>query len=255
MALEGTLQDMSLVDLFQIFDSGLKTGILELNSMAHQATLCINQGQPIDATIVRHSDRGVLTQGEAAVFEILKWEDATFCFRYDPQVGERTPLIFRDSATLVMEGMRRLQEHRLPTPAITPESRFRMAAPTYNPRGDVSLDLIQWRILSQMAISNNLRQICANTGLAIDVVVQVASNLAQLGLIEVVQEPLAPPTLAPQEKRHPENPFHSAPAAATRPSTGVTPAAVAARASTGATPGVQPGKTLLNAIMRRVRGL
>src|SRR4051794_12627034 len=97
MALEGCLQDMSLVDLIQIFRMGPKTGVLLLSSGSERGVIYVSAGQLVDAAIVRGPERQVLAVGEEAVLQLLQWEDASFTFRPDPAAGERLTRIVHDS--------------------------------------------------------------------------------------------------------------------------------------------------------------
>ena len=58
MALEGTLRDMSLSDLFHVFRMGPKTGVLLLASASSRAIVYVAAGTLIDAAVVRLPDRG-----------------------------------------------------------------------------------------------------------------------------------------------------------------------------------------------------
>lgn len=244
MALEGSLEDMSVIDLFQVFRIGPKTGVLRLATTASHAMVYVDQGQPIDASIVQIGDEQPLANGEIAVLELLQWSQATFCFHHDPRVRERPPRIFRDSETLVLESLRRrheLQGH-VPQPTITLDTRLTMALLPSNGPSSVSLDLNQWRILSQIALCGTVRNICAQTQSATDEVLRISNELFALGLIEIVRETV--PTYPPPRKLTP-SPLALQPGAG---STGSMPAKTAPSIA-------RPGKTLLNAVMRRVRGL
>jgi hypothetical protein len=246
MALEGTLIDMSLVDLFQVFRMGPKTGVLQLERPDRQATLYVDQGQPIDAAIHRLPSQQVLASGETAVFELFDWDEASFCFRHDPSVSGRARQITRDSEDLVAESLRRQRqpEAAQQSPGVTLDTRLAITAPPPGSSGSVNLDLSQWRILSQIAITGNLHGVCDQNQLAPDRVLQIAADLLALGLIEIARD--AAPTCTSKRKQVPSPPSHSLPASLNG-GTGVSPKAASAAA--------RPGKSLLNAVMRRVRGL
>lgn len=246
MALEGTLTDMSLVDLFQVFRMGPKTGVLLLERPDQRATLYVDQGQPIDAMIHLLPGQQVVASGEAAVLELLDWDEASFCFQHDPSASGRARQITSDSDALVAESLRRQQEPKIAvaSPSVTLDTRLAITTPPPGSNGSVNLDLSQWRVLSQVAISGNLRGVCAQSQLAPDRVLQIATDLLAHGLIEIARD--TAPACISKRKQAPSPPSHPL-----LPSLG-SGAVMAPKAASAA---VRPGKSLLNAVMRRVRGL
>lgn len=99
----GRLQDMSLPNLIQFLELEQKDGILSLTRGAERGYLSFSKGRIANAKV------GQL-QGEAAVYRLLKWADGEF--ELEPMVGE-TPVaasITASNQSLIMEGMRRLDE-------------------------------------------------------------------------------------------------------------------------------------------------
>jgi len=243
MALEGTLTDMSLIDLFQVFRMGPKTGVLLLERPGNRATLYIDQGQPIDAAIIQQRDQRVCASGEDAVIELLGWGDASFCFRHDPAVHGRARQIARDSEMLVSASLQR-QRECAPAAAqsITLDTRLAITAPPSGSTGAVNLDLNQWRVLSQIAISGTMRGVCAQTPLAPERLLQIADGLLAIGLIEIARDPAQ--ACLSKHKQLAGLPSHPLPPSLSGAGLPAKPA-----------PAARPGKSLLNAVMRRVRGL
>ncbi|GAB4204605.1 MAG: hypothetical protein OHK0022_29930 [Roseiflexaceae bacterium] len=241
MALEGTLEDMTLEDLFQIFRTGAKSGVLLLNGEPERAVIYVSAGRLIDAALVRSLDRRIIATGDEAVIQTLQWEQANFIFRHDPAVASRPARIAHDSEWLVLEGMRRRQNPRriLPHLQITLESRLELSALPNGAEAGVNLDLNQWRILSQVPICQSLREICDHTGIAADQAIRTVSELIAIGLVEVAPPPAPVPVRA---CRSPASAL-----AQPLPALDTLPAAHSA---------AQPaGRGLLGAIMRRIRGL
>ena len=187
MALEGSLHDLSLVDLIQVFRLGLKTGVLMLVGGAERGIVYVRAGRLIDAVLVRGPDRQVIATADDAVVRLLQWEDATFTFQPDPKVDRRPARIVHDGGWLLQEGDRR-RDHpltALPHQPITPETRLALAR---LPGGAsaVSLDLDQWRLLSQVAVGKSVRDICAQAGVAPEQALVKLAELAAIGLVEIV---------------------------------------------------------------------
>lgn len=249
MALEGTLQDMSLSDLFQVFRMGPKTGVLLLVAGDERGVIYVAEGRVIDAALVRGADRSVTATQEEAVVQMLLWEDASFVFRHDPAVCARQVKIGHDAEWMVMEGMRRRDDpaRAMPYHRITLDTQLQLSPLPSSAESGVSLDVNQWRILSQISSSPNLRTICDATGIPPERAIRTVAELMAIGLVEVVVPP-APPV----RPRAPlGDPLVARPSARPlEPAMGAVPVAGIA---TGERP--QVGRGLLDAIMRRVRGL
>jgi hypothetical protein len=250
MALEGTLQDMSLSDLFQVFRMGPKTGLLLLVAGDERGIIYVAEGRVIDAALVSGADRIVTATREEAVIQMLLWEDASFVFRHDPSVCSRQVRIEHDAEWMVMNGMRRRDDpaRAMPYHRITLDTRLQLSPLPSSAESGVSLDVNQWRILSQISCSPNLRTICEATGLSPEQAIRTVAELMAIGLVEVVAPVTSPPT--------PRVPLGD-PVAAHPVGRSLDPALSATQASGIAAAGERPpvGRGLLDAIMRRVRGL
>jgi DNA-binding response OmpR family regulator len=110
--IEGSLKEVSLVDLLQIFGLNRRTGTLTLHHGDLEGTI-----QLLDGTVVS-AFQGE-TVGEKALYRILRWPEGTF--RYHPGETISTRNISRSMDALLMEGMRQLDEwssiyHLMPPP-------------------------------------------------------------------------------------------------------------------------------------------
>lgn len=248
MALEGTLQDMSLSDLFQVFRMGPKTGVLLLIAGNERGVVYVAEGRVVDAALLSGLERTVMAAAEEAVIQMMIWDDASFVFKHDPSVLSRPQRINHDAEWLVMEGMRRRDDptRALPYHRITLDTKLQLSPLPSSAESGVSLDVNQWRILSQVSSSPNLRTICDATGIPPDQAIRTVAELMSIGLIEVVIPPPSPKP-RPQTQHHDKVSVSSArtmdPALASAVGVG----------SAGERPAV--GRGLLDAIMRRVRGL
>lgn len=249
MALEGTLQDMSLGDLFQVFRMGPKTGVLLLVAGDERGIVYVADGRVVDAALVRGADRSVVAVQEEAVVRMLLWEDASFVFRHDPAVRSRQVRIGHDAEWLVLEGMRRREDpaRAMPYHRISLDTQLQLSPLPSSAESGVSLDVNQWRILSQISSSPNLRTICDATGMPSDRAIRTVAELMAIGLVEVVMPPAA--------QARPRAPLGE-PAEARSPARGLEPALSTVQVA-GLAVGERPqvGRGLIDAIMRRVRGL
>jgi hypothetical protein len=245
MALEGTLQDMSLPDLFQVFRMGPKTGVLLLVGGPERGVIYTAEGRPVDAAVVRGAERAVVATHDDAVIHMLLWEDASFVFRHDPAIRERPVRIVHDAEWLVMEGMRRRDDptRALPYHRITLETQLQLSPLPSSAESGVSLDVNQWRILSQVSSCPSLRLICEATGITPEQATRIVAELLAIGLVEIV--PPAPPPPRPRPASQSLAPGHTS---------ALMGMAVPALAG-GVDPAQPAGRGLLDAIMRRIRGL
>jgi hypothetical protein len=244
MALEGTLHDMSLSDLFQVFRMGPKTGVLLLTHDDERGIIYVAAGQLIDAAVVRGENRLLLASQDEAVIHMLLWDNATFIFRHAPAVLERSVRMGHDSEWLVLEGVRRRDDpiRALPYHTITLDTQFQLSPLPSSAESGVSLDVNQWRILSQVSSAPNLRTICDTTGITADQAIRTVTELLSIGLVEIV----LPKVPVPQDRAYDH--------AAMSPCGRARKMALVGVASSGEGAPVV-GRGLLDAIVRRVRGL
>lgn len=257
MALEGTLQDMSMSDLFQVFRLGPKSGILLLEYNDERGVIYVDRGRLIDAFVVRGTERSVVATADDAVLYTLAWDDASFVFRHDLSVANRSVQIKHDSEWLVLESMRRRSDptRALPYHKITMDTQLRLSPLPTNAESSVSLDVDQWRVLSFASNNQDLRTICTATGIPSEKTVRIVVELVSLGLVEAVQPPPKPtkPKWAEQSGAQ----VASGSAIHQRPGHPSGTMQASSAAATGATPPQQRpiGRGLLDAIMRRVSEL
>lgn len=248
MALEGTLQDMSLSDLLQIFRLGPKSGILVLNAGDERGVIYVAEGRLVDAALM-HTDRSVSAVQEEAVIRMLLWENAAFIFRHDLAVCQRPSKISHDSEWIVMEGMRRRDDptRALPYHTLSLDTQLQLSPLPSSAESGVSLDINQWRILSQVSSCPNLHTICEATGITPAQAIRTVAELMAIGLVEVV----IPHVPKPRPQQRPAAPAGMLQAGTLEPGF----AGAMATAMGGAPDPPQVGRGLIDAIMRRVRGL
>jgi hypothetical protein len=187
MALEGSLRDMSLVDLFRIFQLGQKTGMLMLVGTQERGIISIAAGRLVDAAIIRSADRQVTAVREDAILQLLQWDDAVFAFRHDPNLLKRPVRITKDSTWLMLEGLRRrtrplpLQPHQV----LTLDTPLELAPLPDNDEWNAGLAMDQVRLLNLIGVYRTLRVFCQRTGIIPDTAIRLASELVIVGLVEI----------------------------------------------------------------------
>lgn len=98
---EGSLSEVSLVDLLQIFGLNRRTGTLVLKHGQSQGKIHLREGSVISTSLGE-------VAGEKALYRILRWHEGTF--RYIPGDTPVNRDISRSMDALLMEGMRQLDE-------------------------------------------------------------------------------------------------------------------------------------------------
>lgn len=99
---EGNLDEITMIDLLQTIEEELRTGSIRVFRRGKQAAVYFHQGNVVDAVCGK-------LQGEDAVYRIMRWPQGQFVVRYHDEV-RRADHIEKDASTLLMEGMRRLDQ-------------------------------------------------------------------------------------------------------------------------------------------------
>lgn len=97
----GSTEDLAVVDLLQAVEMMRETGVLYLLRRAQQAEIQFRSGRAVDACVGR-------LRGERAIYAVLGWGDASFELEFKPV--DNHDIIDRSTGTLLVEGMRRLDE-------------------------------------------------------------------------------------------------------------------------------------------------
>jgi predicted regulator of Ras-like GTPase activity (Roadblock/LC7/MglB family) len=101
MPLEGSLKDLSLVNLIQLNCQEMNTVKITLEYLGKEGIIFLGGGNIV------HAAAGPLT-GEEAVYELLRWNGGTFRVQNDVKPPERT--IDRNWNSILLEGMKRIDE-------------------------------------------------------------------------------------------------------------------------------------------------
>ncbi len=194
MALEGTLNDMPLIDLMHVFQSGRKTGRLLLSQSPYKAMLWFLDGAIINAVVLAQSTNAPIHAGEEAVFTLLHWEDGVFKFLH-PQPPESYQIhITHSTDWLIIEGLRRHeQQSRLPAcPRITGSTALRLVPRLAGEETQISLTLDDWRVLSQLVLETTVDEVVGAIGLSFDQTIGIINRLLALNLVEIRADMVLP---------------------------------------------------------------
>lgn len=188
MALEGRLADMSLVDLFQVFSMGSKTGkLIVKQSPDIHGIIWIIDGAITNA-VVTDLKKYFHLSGEQAVSELLQWEDADFHFNTLAPEESYQKIISATNESLILQGMRRREQGESPTiyPHISLDTNIRLVADLVEP--DISqltaeeAGLFNYMKTHRYAI---VREVTAGNYFSVEKVFAIISRLLALRLIEI----------------------------------------------------------------------
>jgi hypothetical protein len=138
----GSIAEVALPDLLQLFSASKKTGVLQITTMTDVGAIYLEEGKVRFAVV--NGDESV--PPEKAFYRILVWDKGTFDLL--PKAAREFPTEIHSSIEgLLMEGMRQLDEIRRLGDALPAlQSRVSVAMPLVKPLRDASpeeLDVIQ----------------------------------------------------------------------------------------------------------------
>ena len=101
--IEGRLEEMNVIDLFQSLEMGQKSCSLTLARAAEKCQIYLENGQVYDAALGNVS-------GDDAVYKVVEWNDGTFEIDFSGKSPQRRTT--RSTQGLLMEALRILDEAR-----------------------------------------------------------------------------------------------------------------------------------------------
>ena len=125
---EGTLAQIPLADLIQLFHGNRRSGVVELvrtpdaSGPVQAGAVWLHDGNVV------HASAGVQVRGEKALFRLLAWRDGRFTFTADAIAPETT--VTTPTRVLLLEGLRQLDESESGSGGLpAPSARVRLAVP------------------------------------------------------------------------------------------------------------------------------
>ncbi len=101
--IEGRLEEMNVIDLFQSLEMGQKSCSLTLSHGKQKCQIFMENGQVYDAVFGNST-------GDEAVYKLLEWTEGTFEIDFSGKSPQRRTT--RSTQGLLMEGLRLLDESR-----------------------------------------------------------------------------------------------------------------------------------------------
>lgn len=98
---EGSLEEVTMIDLLQTIESDNRSGTIHLERQGSLASVHFKDGDLVDAICGK-------LHGEEAIYRLMLWPSGTFTIRYHEQ-GRRADHIEKDATALLIEGIQRLE--------------------------------------------------------------------------------------------------------------------------------------------------
>ncbi len=140
--MSGTIEEVPLPDLLQLFSSNKKSGVVTIKTEGHLGKIYLRRGQMYFATIDDAMDVPPLK----SLYRMLAWEQGHFDL-HPPEDTTFPKEIEGGTEPVLMEGMRQLDELRRHRQAIpTPDARLSLSGPLVPPLRELSpeeLDVLQ----------------------------------------------------------------------------------------------------------------
>ncbi len=179
-SLKGSVTDVPLADLFQLFKLGGHTGILLLREGGRLAVLGI-----VDGEVVHVFAEGV--SGREAVYLLFGWNAATFAFYKDLTLPERTVNVSTEH--LVLEASRRGDESLEMRNKIPSMRTLIYRAPRLTDTlSTMQLPMAEWRVLSVIGRRNTVADIIKLSGMSEFSALKMLDSLLSRGLVMVGEE-------------------------------------------------------------------
>ncbi len=184
-ALEGTLHDMSVVNLIQVFTISKRDGILVLMMAGVKGVLFLEDGQIIHAAIMLTLTNEVLSQGDSAFYAMLRWHEARFWFSGTPVLAHPARTVTADSSYLLMEGLRRLDQEATARTTIAIDSQVRQSVGGAPETVVETVNDIARQVLLRLGpAERRVTDLAQETGLGELLTLMTVAELIDAGLLE-----------------------------------------------------------------------
>jgi pSer/pThr/pTyr-binding forkhead associated (FHA) protein len=146
--ISGSIHEMPLPDLLQLFTNSRKSGVMTIRSDRGVGKLYLREGQVYHAEI----ESNPVVKSRKAFYRMFGWNDGTFDLR--PAGDHRVPEEITESTTsLILEGVRQLDEIRILEPKLPRAgARLHVAEPLPGNLRDLATEEIQ---LFQLVLHHN----------------------------------------------------------------------------------------------------
>jgi len=175
----GSVRLFGLSDILGLLTSRTKTGLLSLERGTGKGEIYVEEGSIVHAKCKNEI-------GEEAVFNMLAWRDGMFNFV--PDVTTENKTIRRDTASLLEEGAKRLEEWEQIKEIVPSEDMVFRLSSSRAP-DEITIRYDDWSVLSQVDGNKTVGEISNDLKIGEYDTARIVYKLFVTGLIEVATEP------------------------------------------------------------------
>ncbi len=180
MALEGSLEDFEITDIFQLIQLGQKAGCLRIQTSTNVGVIYFKTG------IVTHARAGPQT-GEIAIQEILRWSKGKFVFIPNEETTETT--IGQPIQFIILEAARRVDEwQRIEKVIPSLDAKVKIVEVPDAGIENINLRPEEWKVLSFVDSHTSIKEIARKANLPDFDTARILFGLVSSGLVRVMKE-------------------------------------------------------------------
>jgi hypothetical protein len=160
-SMSGTLQEVPIRDLLQLFSTSKRTGVLHIKSELGYGKIYLRNGNLFYASIDDDHDLGPMK----AFCRVVGWEEGTFEFG-PPEEGAEFMLELEDATeSLLMEAVRQLDElRRIAGELPKPNARLTIPKPLESPLSNLQpIELDVFQLVMNFGVAQKVFDKCAST--------------------------------------------------------------------------------------------
>lgn len=180
--LTGTIDQMSLLEILKLLNSGNMSGRLKMSNGFGQGELYVKAGQIV------HCVTGG-SMGESALTTMLGWIEGHFSFETNIDAPEESISAATDQ--LLLDNARKIKDWR-DIKKVVSSMDIIFALSAGSSTGAVNLQADEWQILSQVNGNRTVGQIMETTGHDEFSVAKILFQLHSIGLLEKTDKPAKP---------------------------------------------------------------
>lgn len=177
--LAGTIDQMSLLEILKLLNSGKMSGCLKVTNSNGKGELYVKDGQII------HCVTGA-SIGESALNNMLGWIEGQFSFETDVEAPEQS--INTSTEQLLLDSARKIEDWQSIKKVISSmDIVFGLSASSST--GAVNLQPDEWQVLAQVNGNRTVSQIVELTGKDEFSIAKILFQLHSVGLLEKIDNP------------------------------------------------------------------
>jgi hypothetical protein len=185
MGLEGKLSDMPVLDLLRVFQRGASSGKLSVWTEAAHAIVWFQDGQAVNAVVLRRADLRPLFVGEHAILDIFTWPDGNFRFVEGANPTGYAMLITQPTNALIIKALqqRAAAPDRRPADDLTMQTAVVIMTQMAGVDENIHMSIEEWYVLTHIGQQATIEQLVNASGLPAERIFLAVQHLIDSGLV------------------------------------------------------------------------